>query len=121
MVTVSNTDNMVTCYQTNSKHRAAMERAINLFKQFYRPETIYMHSNGGSSQLRSLTRLYCIRNITSTRKIHSRSEQGMFFTSPEAGAAYLERLSRVARIALWVLLLEDYVWLHAAVLTPASS
>jgi len=116
----SNPTDLVAYYQTDGKHKAAMEKVLYLFKRIYQPEQIHMHNDGGPSLLRSIARLHGIRHYTYDRSSGCIAQkQGMFFKSDQAGAAYLERLSNVARAAPWVLLLEDDVWLHSAINTEA--
>ena len=106
---------VVAYYQTNGAHPRAMERAIRMFKNFYPPENIHMHNDGGSPKLKSIAHVHGIRNYSSTVVKRSATKEGMYFSTPEAGADYLDRLAKTAEAAPWVLLLEDDVGLHGRI------
>jgi hypothetical protein len=99
-------------YQTNGAHPRAMHRTLHMFRQFYPAETISLHNDGGSPKLQSVAYLYGIRNYSVTVLKGSSKKEGMYFTTPQAGADYLDRVSRAAEVAPWILLLEDDVGLH---------
>ena len=109
------TSNVVAYYQTNGAHPLAMDRAIHMFKNFYAPDNIHLHNDGGSPKLRSLAHVHGIRNYSFTVVKGSATKEGMYFSTPEAGSHYLDRLARTAKVAPWLLLLEDDVGLHARI------
>ena len=104
-------------YQTNGAHPAAMERVLHLFEQHYSPHNIYLHNDGGTSRLHAVARLHRISNYSYTISKGSIAEKGMYFNTAESATLFIERVTKAAQAADWLLLLEDDVWLHGPIKT----
>ena len=104
-------------YQTNRAHLRATEEVLTCFFQYYPQAPMHFHNDGGSASLKYLAKVYGVRNYTAIGIKESATQEGMYFTSPHNGAAYLQRLASAALNADWILLLEDDVWIQGRVNT----
>ena len=61
------------------------------------------------------------REYTEDPTAQSARPNGLYFKNPAGGTAYLERIAVAARLAPWLLLLEDDVWLYGRIGTSELS
>jgi hypothetical protein len=114
-------DRLAAYIQTSGLHLQALDEALHRFRKFYPTAPLYVHNDGGGRAVRQLALLYRARDYTEASTAQSARPNGLYFRDPAGGTAYLERIAAAARLAPWLLILEDDVWLYGRIRTSELS